>query len=602
MKTLIRIGCVAFFLIFTLSAHLTLAATIHVPADQPTIQAGIDAAMDGDLVLVAPDTYVENIDFLGKAIVVRSEAGAIETVIDGNNADTCVSFMNGETQTSIIEGFTITNGLGIYDGPGIPDKRYKGGGVTCDYSSPVIRNCSIIENTALGLWDLHSWAGGGGIACWESSAAIINCTISDNIKTTKTTDKIPSGNSSGGGIFCAGGSPMILNCTISGNTAEGSSWGGGIYCSSDGVLILNCSITGNSAGSGAGIYLSFGSSYERVTTVSNCIISSNNGEGIETDYPHSYMDFQITNCTIVGNSVGIKCDSWRATIKHCIVWNNLTATITDSEVTYSDVEGGYPGIGNIDEDPLFVGGGDVRLTEGSPCIDTGNPDPAFNDACFPPSMGTERNDIGAYGGPGACGWICWDVDGDGFADELCGGEDCSDFNPLIYPGAIELCDALDNDCDGIVPDDEVDDDGDGWLLCDDCDDTNPEINPGLYETAGTENCDDGLDNDCDGLVDTDPECEGILVPSIHHPTIQSGIDAAGLAGDQVLVEPGTYVENINFLGKAIILKSEAGADVTVIDGDYNGRTVRIDGGTTGKAILDGFTITRGSGGISCSES
>ena len=59
MKTLIRIGCVAFFLILTLSAHPALAATIHVPADQPTIQAGIDAAVDGDLVLVGPTgTYV----------------------------------------------------------------------------------------------------------------------------------------------------------------------------------------------------------------------------------------------------------------------------------------------------------------------------------------------------------------------------------------------------------------------------------------------------------------------------------------------------------------------------------------------------------------
>jgi len=92
---------------------------------------------------------------------------------------------------------------------------------------------------------------------------------------------------------------------------------------------------------------------------------------------------------------------------------------------------------------------------------------------------------------------CWDIDGDGFEDMACGGDDCDDSNPYTYPGACELCDGKDNDCDGVVPDDELsDEDGDGWITCLDCDDTNPLVNPGAEEI-----CDDGIDNNCDSLID-----------------------------------------------------------------------------------------------------
>ncbi len=84
-----------------------------------------------------------------------------------------------------------------------------------------------------------------------------------------------------------------------------------------------------------------------------------------------------------------------------------------------------------------------------------------------------------------------DLDGDGVDGGGCEGTDCDDENPDIYPDADELCDGLDNDCDGDV-DEGFDEDGDGYLSCeDDCDDTNDEINPDAEEIC------DGLDNDCD---------------------------------------------------------------------------------------------------------
>ena len=83
-----------------------------------------------------------------------------------------------------------------------------------------------------------------------------------------------------------------------------------------------------------------------------------------------------------------------------------------------------------------------------------------------------------------------DVDGDGSLND----DDCAPLDPKRFPGNPETCDGLDNDCDGVVPDDEVDEDGDGWLACDDCDDTEGTVNPGAEELP------DCRDTDCDGVI------------------------------------------------------------------------------------------------------
>ena len=97
-----------------LVAAITTAAeaqTVHkVPGNYPTIQAAINAAQAGDTVRVAPGTYIENINFSGKAITVVSEAGPNVTTIDGNQANSVVRFISGEGPNSIIEGFTVRNG------------------------------------------------------------------------------------------------------------------------------------------------------------------------------------------------------------------------------------------------------------------------------------------------------------------------------------------------------------------------------------------------------------------------------------------------------------------------------------------------------------
>ena len=88
-----------------------------------------------------------------------------------------------------------------------------------------------------------------------------------------------------------------------------------------------------------------------------------------------------------------------------IIWGNPNPQMQGNiSVAYSDVQGGWPGQGNFSFNPIFYSPSNFALVDGSPCIDAGSPNPSFNDLCFPPSAGTNRNDMGAYGGPGACAW------------------------------------------------------------------------------------------------------------------------------------------------------------------------------------------------------
>ena len=133
------------------------AAIIYVPDDYPTIQGAIDAAVNGDAIIVRAGTYVENIDFVGKAINLKSQSGPDDTIIDGNQAGSVVTFQNGEVLDSVLDGFTVKNGASS-----------SGGGIHCYFSSPTVMNNTISENT-----DIFLVGEGGGLYC-DNSSPIIN--------------------------------------------------------------------------------------------------------------------------------------------------------------------------------------------------------------------------------------------------------------------------------------------------------------------------------------------------------------------------------------------------------------------------------------------
>jgi hypothetical protein len=359
----ISIKIISVFILFIITTT-NRANTILVPSDQPSIQKGIDAAANGDTVVVYPGTYYENIILKGKKIVVTSrfyESGDLNfvqsTIIDGSkpyNSDSasCVRIINREDSTTILQGFTITGGKGTKwrdeHGAGI---YREGGGILIALSAPVIRYNLIINNEATNTKGVTS-AGGGGIRAGD-------------------------------------GNPKILNNVITTNQGR---YGAGVVLNYTGAVVKNNIITNNSGGQdygGGALWMNANGSKAKI----------------------------IENNTIAGNkTAAVYVWQGGSEIRNCILWaDSIVSTAqvgahsgSGPAVTYSNVQGGRTGTGNINSNPQFADSS-FHLSTTSPCIDSGDSSAVYNDVENPaasgkarkPSLGDFRNDIGAYGGPGA---------------------------------------------------------------------------------------------------------------------------------------------------------------------------------------------------------
>lgn len=273
MKTLFTI----LFLIFLTFINATI---INIPADQPTIQEGINVAVDGDTVLVQTGTFVENINYNGKNITVASlflttqdTTFISQTVIDGNQNGSVVTFESGEDSTAVLYGLTICNGDALH-----------GGGIKILNSAYPELNYLIIQNNTA------SWIGGGGIYCYSASCKLSNTIIRNN-----------SATSLGGGVLFRNSESEIFNTKIINNNSES---GGGVftlyYCS---VQMTDCIIKSNhSINFGGGLFLQSESIILSSTTISDNV-SDNLGGGIFIVHPENVVFDSISRCSIYNNSI-----------------------------------------------------------------------------------------------------------------------------------------------------------------------------------------------------------------------------------------------------------------------------------------------------------
>ena len=174
-KINLNIRLLVLVLVVVLAVQATEGATITVdddgPADFNSIQAAIDDANDGDEIEVAPGTYNEAIDFIGKAVRLYSSDGPEVTTIDANGiagAYHVVQCVSGEDANTVLEGFTITGGNANGSWP------HNGGGgmLNSNSSSPKVSNCTFSGNSAS-----HS---GGGILNYQSSPMLTDCMFTGN--------------------------------------------------------------------------------------------------------------------------------------------------------------------------------------------------------------------------------------------------------------------------------------------------------------------------------------------------------------------------------------------------------------------------------------
>ena len=419
--------------------------------DFTTIQAAIDAASADDTINVAPGTYVENIDFKGKAVTVKSTSGPGVTIIDGGNSGTVVTFNTGEGPSSVIEGFTITNGNATNSDWG----GSAGGGILCDGASPIIRNNIITNNYAENTHSGGDWEGGGtaggGIACNHGACpAIEGNTITENHGYNHQ-----SWGASGGGISVAHHSkPVIRNNIITYNLGDDDATAGGVLCIYDGsAMIEGNTITNNEAtslrskwsGAGGGITC-YKNSHPYITNnliAYNTAVETAGGQAAGGIFDRWDSYPTIESNTIAFNDVeggskkagGIWDSWWRISVHNSIVWGNTGGADIEiggqiaepwrpfppgyvPGVTYCDFASGYYRIhhipvpitngmdsytiGNINANPLFD---DFHLTwdnypipdsTKSPCIDAGT------------NVSAPATDLEGRERP-------WDGDGDGVA-------------------------------------------------------------------------------------------------------------------------------------------------------------------------------------------
>ncbi|MEM7165760.1 MAG: right-handed parallel beta-helix repeat-containing protein [Planctomycetota bacterium] len=435
---------------YTLVATPSYAQVVRsVPGDHATIQAGIVAAQNGDIVEVAPGTYVENLDFLGKTIVVRSSGGPNVTTIDGSSAPVgatqraAIQVRSGEGSGTALQGFTITGGNGNSEGDSVYAAAFydeRGGGVYVRSSSIEIRDCRFIQNLAhigsaiycvscpdVSVIDCELKNNATGFRCvlvavGGTNFTMRNCQVTDNFSVSAPVgmliynvnstledslfadnSTLPSPGDGGGALYVSALSgqsvpPLatihVRRCTFRNNDYAGN--GASVTVSGFVDSVFEDCVFRDEPGTPASVD-------EASAIFRRCLFADNVSTSATAVITTVNLNTLVMeNCTMTGGT-GVQATlvlggNTATTLRNCIIWGDTTPMpifqfpgSATQDIQYCDIEGGYPGTGNFDADPLFVNpaGGSYFLASGSPCIDTGDPS-------FPLDPDGTTIDVGAF--------------------------------------------------------------------------------------------------------------------------------------------------------------------------------------------------------------
>jgi parallel beta-helix repeat protein len=343
------------------------AETWYVPAECPTIQAGIDSAAVGDTVLVECGTYYEHDIEMKSGIHLASELGEPDCVTVDAQQLGRVLYCSFVDSTSSIVGFTITGGIatgshpdfcggGMYallSSPTVKACRFtaneakRGGGAYCDYASDMrFSDCEFSANV---VDEGH----GGGLYTNSASPSLSDCAFESN--------QAPGFDGHGGGMYCQASSfPTLLRCTFSRNGTEGLAGGmycgsgsqpeltgcvftenqagicGGLFCFSSSPTVTECAFIGNDALYCAGLRCEYYAS----PLILDCVFEGNTGQyvgaAVECD---DYSSPTLSGCTFAGNSLGvIYCFASDATLRNCTLVENDGVAISVHASSHASVE------------------------------------------------------------------------------------------------------------------------------------------------------------------------------------------------------------------------------------------------------------------------
>jgi hypothetical protein len=317
--------------------------------------------------------------------------GIFDFTSDPNRAENSYSVVTGSgtDSTAVIDGFTITGGNA--NGPILgrcPDIDYRlaaGAGMYNARGSPTVLNCTFLRNTTRSPYgcsgsgcpaeaDAQALAAAGGFycscTCWRlgtGGTGMFNCKGRPTLHNCRFIENVTFGAdaySLGAAIFNSESSPTLVGCTFVRNLAEGFDseyYGGAVYDCNSTTTYLDCSFIGNSSHAGGALYADNGSA----VTLLQSVLAGNRSEHGGGAIHCLASRLNLLNCTLAANRASyastIECDMElrpsSLEVVNSILWNGGNEVLSDfspAEITFSDIQGGWEGQGNINVDPCFA--------------------------------------------------------------------------------------------------------------------------------------------------------------------------------------------------------------------------------------------------------